>query len=144
MAGPTEETVGQNPCIPQARRLRSPHPAGCWQCSPLRLHFHGEQPLLRVFPRLRSVFLMFFKKNILALPHLSPLLPLPFSQHSRGFQGSEQAHSEPSALAGLPCPAVGAAREEPQAGAAVPQRDRSSARFGGKWPKQLSVSGTSL
>ena len=60
---------------------------------------------------------MFFKKNILALlPHLSPLLPLPFSQHSRGFLGSEQAHSELSALAGLRCPAVGAAREEPQAG----------------------------
>ena len=29
-------------------------------------------------------------------------------------------------------------------GAAVPQRDGSTARFARKWPKQLSVSGTSL
>ena len=54
--------------------------------------FTASSPCFVFFPTQVTVFLMFFLKNILALlPHLFPLLPLPFFQYFRGFQGSEQA-----------------------------------------------------
>ena len=118
MAGPTEETVGGPPRLPQSVASGALAPLGAGPVLVSGFTFTASSPCFVFFPDSGHSFSnFFFLKNILAfLPHLSPLLPLPFSQHSRGVQGSEEARLELSALAGLWCPAVGAAGEEPQAG----------------------------
>ena len=77
--------------------------------------------------------------------HIFPLSsPCRFPNTPGGFRGAKRPVWNYLRWPASGVPLWGPPVRNHRRGAAVPQRDGSTARFARKWPKQLSVSGTSL